>query len=155
MGAPKGNTYWKNVINKTGRPRIFESPEILWKRCCEYFEWVDENPIIKTDFKGKDAQSVKYELQRPYTWSGLYVFLGVCNLEYYKEKNEFSEILTHITNVIYTQKLEGAAAGIFNAQIIAKEIGLTDKIDHGIVDKEAWKTAFNPQVTVVIEGQPK
>jgi hypothetical protein len=126
----KGNKIWQLADPETvGKPRIFETPEDLWEKAKEYFNYIDENPILKTDFKGKDSDIVHYDLQRPYTWHGLYVFLGVCNLERYKKNDVFANILTHIGNIIYNQKFDGATVGIFNQAIIARDLGLTDKTD--------------------------
>ena len=125
----KGNKLWQ--LRKTNRRKpIFETPEQLWEQSCKYFEFIDNNPILKTDFKGKDNEIVQYDLQRPYTWQSLYVFLNVSNLDYYKTKSDFSEILTHIGNIMYSQKFEGASAGIFNHAIIARDLGLTERFDH-------------------------
>ena len=44
MGAPKGNQFWK-ARAKHGRDKIFKTPDALWKAACEYFEWVDDNPL--------------------------------------------------------------------------------------------------------------
>jgi len=50
----------------------------------------------------------------------------------YKEHKDFLDIITHIETIIYTQKFEGAAAGHYNANIIARDLGLADKkeLDH-------------------------
>lgn len=126
----KGNKIWQLADpTKVGRPPLFENPFELWNEVVKYFQWVDENPILKTDFKGKEADIVHYDLQRPYTWQGLYVFLGVKDLEHYKTKIEFSEIIAHIGNIIYSNKYDGASVGIFNPNIIARDLGLMDKTD--------------------------
>ena len=41
-------------------------------------------------------------------------------------------IIHKIEEIIYNQKFEGAAVGIFNSNIIARDLGLSDKkdIDH-------------------------
>ena len=125
----KGNKLWQ-LRKFDGRKPIFETPDQLWERACEYFDFIDNNPILKTDFKGKDNEMVQYDLQRPYTWHGLYVYLNVCNLDHYKTKTDFSDVLTRIGNIMYCQKFEGASSGIFNHAIIARDLGLTEKFDH-------------------------
>ena len=40
---------------------------------------------------------------------------------------EFSSVITRIRETIYQQKFEGAAVGAFNANIIARDLGLADK----------------------------
>lgn len=130
MAAPKGNQYWKFADPEClGRPRNYPKPNDLWEAVKPYFMYCDANPIIKTETTTTDKGSMVKEIQYkiPYTWEGLYVFLGICDLERYKQKKEFAGIITHIGNTIRTQKLEGAAAGVFNANIIAKELGLIAK----------------------------
>ena len=40
---------------------------------------------------------------------------------------KFSEVRDNIKRVIFTQKFEGASAGLLNSSIIARELGLADK----------------------------
>ncbi|MFC0183379.1 terminase small subunit [Pseudarcicella hirudinis] len=39
----------------------------------------------------------------------------------------FLEVITRIEEIVYVQKFEGAAVGAFNANIIARDLGLADK----------------------------
>jgi len=133
MAAPKGNKYWQ-LRTKDGRDKEFDSPEELWKRACQYFEWIDNNPLLKNDFKGKDVEEVTYELQRPYTQDGLQIFLDITDKtwgNYSNGKNksykDFFRVSKRINKIIKTQKFEGATAGIFNTSIIARDLGLADK----------------------------
>ena len=66
MAAPKGNQFWK-LRSKHGRDKLFTTPELLWEAACEYFEWIDENPLIQIDYRGKDADKVELPHTRPYT----------------------------------------------------------------------------------------
>lgn len=145
MGAPKGNQFWKQR-SKHGRDKIFSSPEILWQEACKYFEWVDANPLIESQLVNKPytytdvngaTQTAPYTLanipkMRPYTWSGLELFLGVSRLKHYKNNEKYKDflpVIEQIDNVLYTQKFEGAAAGFLKENIIARDLGLTDKQD--------------------------
>lgn len=128
MAAPKGNQFWKHR-SKHGRDKIFESPEMLWEAAQEYFESVDSRKWIRTEFHGKDATECKVPNETPYTISGLCVFLDINRTTWmhYKEHKDFSNIAARIEQIIYTQKIEGASVGAFNASIVARELGLTDK----------------------------
>jgi hypothetical protein len=133
MGATKGNQFWKLADpDKIGRPRIFDTPKDLWNCAVEYFTECDKNPIVveetTTTAKGKFRKKTKHKV--PYTWEGLYIFIEVCNLDHYKKNKEFSGILTHIGNIIRNQKYTGAAVGIFNANLIARDIGLKEKTEN-------------------------
>jgi len=129
----KGNKYWQLADPANfGKPRNFETPEILLQKAYEYFQWVDENPIktTKTTVSDKGTYTNTDILQRPYTWEGLYVYLDVCNLEYYKKLDDYSNVITRINNVMRSQKFEGASVGIFNSNIIARDLGLKENVDN-------------------------
>ena len=75
---------------------------------------------------------------RPFTIQGLCLYLD-CNCQYFTDfeqalsgktdeiSKDFSLIVTRIRETIYNQKLSGAAAGFFNANIIARDLGLSEK----------------------------
>jgi len=158
--APKGNQFWK-VRTSHGRKRIFASAKIMWAAAQEYFEWCHNNPWYKVEQvkmpgkryqneKGKwmqPKQTVELPTARPYTLTGLCIFLNV-NTRYFldfkdsiegkKEKRyqDFSQVIMRIEEIIRTQKYEGAAVGAFNANIISRDLGLIDKIDHTTNGKE-------------------
>lgn len=135
MGAPLGNQFWK-LRSKHGRDKLFATPELLWDAACEYFQWCDKNPWIRIDFKGKDADQVEIPTSRPYTLTGLCLYLG-CNQAYFrtfkcqlpKDEIDFNTIITRIEEVIETQQFEGAIVGAYNANIIARKLGLSDKAE--------------------------
>lgn len=126
----KGNQFWK-LRSKHGRDKIFKSPELLWEACCEYFEATDARKWVKTEFNGKDAIKCEVPTETPYTWTGLYLFLDIdhSTWQLYEKREEFIAITSRVRNIIFTQKFEGAAVGAFNAQIISRDLGLTEKVD--------------------------
>lgn len=132
MAAPKGNQFWKLIkAEDIGRNMRFETPQMLWEGAQSYFKECDEMPIERKEKTSTDKGVFDkvYIHSIPYTWEGLYIFLGVCNLNHYKEKEAFSTIITHIGNIIRNQKFTGASIGIFNANIIARDLGLRDSSD--------------------------
>lgn len=116
MAAPKGNEFWK-LRSKHGRDKLFNTPDLLWSAACDYFEWCANNPIG--------------EKMRPFSLTGLMLHLdtGVTFWNDFKRANhkEFSDTITRIEQVIETQQFEGATVGIFNANIIARKLGLADR----------------------------
>jgi hypothetical protein len=149
MGAPTGNQFWK-LRSKHGRDRIFESPEVLAEAAYEFFQWCDENPLMKSELiKGGDlaGQIVEVPVMRAYTQQGLCSFLGV-NTVYFndfieslkgktdQQSKDFSNVITHIREVLYSQKFTGAAANLLNANIIARDLGLQEKTDKPEKEKE-------------------
>lgn len=132
MAATEGNQWWK-LRSKHGRDKIFETAQVLQEACYEYFEATDKRKWSKKDWVGKDAYEVNRETDTPYTLSGLCVFLGV-NKGYFNDfkqtcSKDFSVVIAHIEDIIFTQKFEGATVGAFNHNIIARDLGLTDKTD--------------------------
>lgn len=137
MGAPKGNQFWK-LRSKHGRDRLFATADLLLQAAFEYFEWCENNPWTKTETTiGKNRNDIKTTpVERPFTLTGLCLYLG-CNTKYFSDfkqalkenDKDFSEVVTRIEQIIYTQKFEGAAVGAFNPNIIARDLGLADKQD--------------------------
>lgn len=132
MAAPVGNQFWK-LRSKHGRDKLFVTPDLLWQAACEYFEWCDENPWIqkktKDHFKGTDVEETP--TQRPYSLSGFLLYIDA-SLSFWKEfkkanHEDFLPIITRIEKVIETQQFEGAIVGAFNANIIARKLGLSDR----------------------------
>ena len=85
---------------------------------------------------------VELPTARPYTIQGLCSYLDGINVGYFNDFEEslkdktdnaskdFSVVITRIRETIYQQKFEGATVGAFNATIISRDLGLTDKKDH-------------------------
>lgn len=132
-----GNKLWELVDpDNLGRPSKYETPEKLWQETKEYFAYCDANPWKSKETKTDGAKKTDTKITLhtvPYTWEGLYVFLGICNLVYYKEKDEFSYILTTIKDIIYNQKYVGASTGVFKENLIIRDLGLKDNqnVNHG------------------------
>lgn len=145
MSATLGNQFWK-LRAKHGRDKIFTTPEILWECATDYFQWVDDNPFYESEAKvvsigqgmGSEIKLAEIPKKRPYTIHALCGYLDVNTLYFNQFENalkdkedenskDFSKIITRIREVIYNQKFEGAVSGFFNANIIAKDLGLIDK----------------------------
>lgn len=142
MAAPKGNQFWK-LRSKHGRDILFANAAMLWDAACEYFEWCDKHPWVTIKKKTKTMGNEREEAptQRPYTLVGLCLYLG-CNQGYFSDfkKNcskDFSEIITCIEEVIEQQQFEGAVVGAFNANIVARKLGLVDKQEYTGKDGES------------------
>lgn len=139
MGAPTENNFWE-LRSKHGRDRIFSTPEILWDAACEYFQYVTDNPLLEHDFVGKDANDVERRKMRAMSIQGLSLYLDVNSKYFYdfetslKGKEDelskgFSQIISRIRDIIYSQKFEGAAAGMLNPVIISRDLGLAEKTE--------------------------
>jgi hypothetical protein len=139
MAAPKKNQFWK-LRSKHGRDKIFSTPEAFLEGAYEYFNKCDEMPWYKNEaIKGgnKAGEIIKVPTQKPYSIVGLCIFLGITHqtfLNYESNENykDFFDVFTHVREIIETNQFEGATVGAFNANIIARKLGLGEKIDHNI-----------------------
>ena len=154
MAAPKHNQFWKNR-SEHGREKLFATPELLQKAVEEYFNWIDGHPLYLADvIRSGDAAGtiVKIPKQRPYTLTGLCIYLGASESwwkEFRKNPKDFLSIVTRTEEIIRTQKLEGAAIGAFNANIIARDLGMVDKQEQGYRDKDGNPTDPPKQVMII------
>lgn len=156
MAAPEGNKFWE-LRSKHGRDKLFATPELMWEAACEYFQYCVDHPWIKVEqtktppkaikdeegnIQGFTPNTVEIPTATPFTLHGLCSYLD-CNTAYFrqfkanlkedsKDYEGFSTIVTRIEETIYRQKFEGAAVGAFSATIIARDLGLTDKVDSNI-----------------------
>lgn len=143
MAAPSGNQFWK-LRSKHGRNKLFESPDALWEAACDYFQWCEDNPLMEAEQARGTAKPytdqetgetifapnlIELPKMRAFTWEGLELYLDIHSLRDYKvnpDYKDFSQVVTRIEKVIYTQKFTGAAAGFLNPNIIARDLGLKD-----------------------------
>lgn len=128
--APVGNQFWKARI-KHGRDKIFSTPDCLWSACVEYFQWVEDNPLVEQKIFHANGQITKDTVakMRAMTLTGLRLFLGIDAQTWtnYKAREDFIEVITRAEEIIYEQKFTGAAADMLNPNIIARDLGLADK----------------------------
>jgi len=152
MAATKGNQFWK-ARAKHGRDKIFKTPKLMLEAAFDYFSWVEDNPLTKQIIFQGVVQGNE-SLMRAMTIKGLCIFWGV-NTRYLddfisnlkldtEEGKDFSSVTSTIKEIIETQKFEGASAGLLNPNIIARDLGLTDK-------KELSGSVENPLTLVIQE----
>ena len=130
MGAPKNNKFWL-LRTKHGRDKLFPDPDVLWSACCEYFDWVEANPLYEDrviTFQGKVTHEPAARM-RAMTMAGLCLFLDIdpTTWKEYGKRKDYNHVVTRAERVIYSQKFAGAAADLLNANIIARDLGLRDK----------------------------
>ena len=130
MAAPQGNRFWE-ARSSHGRNPIFESPEQLWDAALQYFQWNEENPLHEIQYKQAHGEPVPVSIpkMRAMTEGALCIFLDISTDSWrnYKNKDGFLEVTTRIVEIIRAQKFQGAASEFFNANIIARDLGLADK----------------------------
>lgn len=110
---------------------MFETPDDLWDACCEYFDWIEANPLYEdklVTFQG-EAKHEPVAKMRAMTVLSLCIFLDIAfqTWQNYKSRDGFVEVTTRVEEIIRTQKFQGAAADLLNPNIIARELGLAER----------------------------
>lgn len=154
MSAPVGNQFWK-ARSKSGRDLIFKTPESLLEAAEEYFQWTEDNPLKEqkaTQFQGVFVYG-EVSKMRAMTITGLCRFLHITfpTWEEYKKRDGFTYIIREIEEIIYDQKFTGASADLLNANIIARELGLSDKQDKRQLGPDGKVLDTTQQVLVLKE----
>lgn len=126
-----GNSLWRSRSSHGPKPK-FSNPEDLWNACCEYFHWVEQNPLWEDKlviYQG-EAKHEPVAKMRAMTIGGLCVFLDIDRVTWSAWKTErpdLSSVIRRVDEVITEQKFTGASADLLNANIIARDLGLADK----------------------------
>lgn len=129
-----GDWYVKRTMGGHERSRsatcfFFTARDV--ERAVEYFKWCGQHQLVeeKIGFFQGEPTSGFVGHKRPMTISGLCVFLNISRETWYnyKKNAEYFDIVKSIDDVMFEQKFAGAAVGLFNANIIARDLGLTDK----------------------------
>jgi hypothetical protein len=124
--------------------KYIESPEILWNLFAEFVEHESKNPMYKREYVGKDGKEVDTALQVPITFEAFECWLADNNIindlgDYSCNKDgrykDYTTIITRIRNNCFAQNFKGAAVGLFNANLIAKKLGLVDKVQNTIIEQ--------------------
>lgn len=130
MAAPQGNQFWK-ARSKHGRDRIIKDSHCLAESIDEYFQWCVDNPILETDFRGRDLVEVLIPHPRAFKKEELARFCGLSEwrliTDLKKISDDFSQVITRAEKIIADQKYTYAVVGMFNATIVARDLGLADK----------------------------
>lgn len=128
-----GNLSWSRRKSWGAKPKYKDS-EDLWNAACEYFQWVIDNPLLEKKLFAYEGEVIEADLpkMRAMTITGLCIYLGISQVTWYdwrKLRADLAEAIEMIEDVIYTQKFEGASAGLLNSNMISRDLGLVDKTE--------------------------
>lgn len=136
-----GNKFWQ-ARSKQGPDMIFSSPDVLWDAACEYFDWVEAHPLKEhKQYHHQGAiTNVAMARMRAMTIAGLTIFLGITQQTWFNYRNSethkvFWPVVRKIEDIIWIQKFEGAAAELFSANIISRQLGLKEGHEISGLDK--------------------
>lgn len=136
----RSQPFWEVVEerrrSRMGRPPKFKTAADLAQACHEYFTWVEENPLWEAklvSYMG-DSEIVKVPKMRAMTLKGLYAFLGIEEVTWFEWRNRqkaihLAKVVPYVEKIIYEQKFSGAAAGILNAMVITRDLGLKEQTE--------------------------
>lgn len=138
--------FWRKYRpGDTGTAFRYETAAQLWDAACEAFDWLDAHPLreeVIANYKGTFSRTVAKKM-RPYTWEAVALLMGlsVGTLKRYGSRPGFEETIEWLTAVIRTQKFEGAAANLLNPVLIARDLGMAERMEHTGKDGGPIKTA--------------
>ncbi len=124
---PVGNQFYK-LASFTGRPKLFATPDDLLTAAFDYFDYCENNPVIKYGIYGCPPRMVGVKKMRAMSLQGLCAHIGLCHLRRYKQNAEFVPVIAYIQNVIFSWNIEGAAAGVLNPCVVARVLGLVEQV---------------------------
>jgi len=136
MPAKKGNKYYL-LRSADGRKKKFSSPVEFWEAFVEYVQHTADNPLFRNDaIKSGEhtGKIIQIPTQRPLTRIGFSSYIGMTwqGVENYgKEETykDFFEVYTRAMQIIDTNQVEGAIAGLYNANIVARIQGIKEQTD--------------------------
>lgn len=131
--------------------KYIETPEKLWELFKEYVQYERDNPMKRTDYVGRDGNRVDTPLETPITFEGFECYLAdkgiIEDLGHYSANtdNSYSEyrtIITRIRNNCFVHNFKGAAVGLFNANLIARKLGISDNANQ-VVEVKNYDVSLN------------
>lgn len=142
MAAPKNHPLWPSK-EKFRKPKIFETPEDLLEAAIDYFSWCKDNPLIKKDFirsGPKGGTIVDIPTDRPYLIEDFCNHAGITvqTFDNYSKKSEYEnyfEVCNVIRQTIFGQNLSGGLAGGFNPMLVARKLGIADKLESKVDER--------------------
>ena len=111
----RGNNFHK-IIPVSGRPKLYKTPDDLWKAACGYFEHTVKHPVPYFVCKYNKIR-LRHEM-KAMSLRSLCLHIGLSSLKRYEQAPGFDEIVAKIKQVIYVHNFTGAAAGLLKGKVI-------------------------------------
>ena len=117
------------------KPKLLTEDQFI-ELFIEWKDYLENNPIKKQVFVGKDGRHDYELIPRPYTLEGFLNFAEekVCNVHQYFENRDnrystYVDICTRIKRTIRQNQIENGLAGLYNPSITQRLNNLTEKTD--------------------------
>jgi len=137
-----GNRFWEHALKafNNGRPRKIATVEQLLEGAAGYFADITDNPLYEEKSFSSDGGVITHDSpkMRAMTIVGLCNHLGITartwrNMR--EEQPDLAEAIEKVDEIIFQQKLEGAAANMLNHNVINRELGLADNTNANVAAK--------------------
>ena len=110
---------------------------MLRAACQDYFEWAATSPLYEEKVFSYEGGITTHDSPRiqAFTIIGLCLFIDIASTTWYEwrtpgsinHRPDLGEVIRWAEEVIRQQKFTAAAAGLLNANIISRDLGLADK----------------------------
>jgi len=136
-GQLPGTNYWAlRKVENDGQIAIYTPHELLDK-FEEYSEYVNGNPLKEAVLLQKTGSIMDVPKMRAMSIKAFCLYSGIGHSTFlgYEKRHGYINICAAIKDAIYCQKFEGAAAGLLNANLISRDLGLHDSVLHTVNDE--------------------
>lgn len=137
-----------NDKKKTNKPPIkkkaIESPEKFWELFVEFRTFKLSQKVKQQVITKAGIQIIEHT--PPLTWRSFDAWLFehkniLQNTEHYRNNlngsyTAYLGITRAIDSIMYAQKFDGAACGVYSHNIIARDLGLVDKKEHNVKESD-------------------
>ena len=115
--------------------KYIETPEKLMQLFKDYVLHERDNPMFKREYVGKDGAEKDTPLETPITFEGFECYLSEREIiedlgDYSSNKDgrydEYATIISRIRKNCFVHNYKGAAVGLFNANLIARKLGISE-----------------------------
>ena len=130
----EGNQLWKLALRNGLQPKLYLDPNDLVIAICGYFQWVEDNPLQEAKlvtYEGNSTLEGIPKMRAP-TLAGLTAYIGISRTTWGDWRRgttrpELSHVVEWAEQFMYESKFTGASAGLLNAMMISRDLGLIDK----------------------------
>lgn len=118
-----------------GRPKKIETPDRFLELFYTFREWYSNQKVITRQLS-KIGEIVEIPHTPPLTWAAFDAWLfehkHIVDSQDYRQNTDnryedYKGVVRAINNIMFSQKFSGAACGAYNNNIIARELGLSEK----------------------------
>lgn len=136
VNVPEGEELWKVALRRQYGRMAHHDPQTLLEGVCGYFNWLQSNALEEAKLVSYEGVSTLERIprMRAPTLAGLCMYLGISREAWASKRrnppsDQIADVIEFAESYMYEQKFTGAAAGLLNASIVSKDLGLVDKTE--------------------------